>query len=219
MDEKEIMIEAKKIYFRSQFMQFLRDVKGIKEDDLKKLAKEIKDLILSSNECNPNTLLFHVLTKCEENWPGHASMPIHGEWHHILVPGVVLTALRNNGYQISDNEIMEGIQRGEMGKVSCGFSGTCGAANGVGIVAAIVKRSTPLHDEERQEIMRLVIDSQKEIAQIMRRCCKRSTYIGIKFAVNYLARQGYNLQTEEIKCPYSSKNSMCAREQCPYYPP
>jgi hypothetical protein len=218
VNEKEIMVEAKKIYFRSQFMQFLREARGITEDDLKKLVKEMKERILSSQERNPYTLLFNALTKCEESWPIHASMPIHGEWHHILVPGVVLTAMRNSGYPISDQDIMEGIKRGEMGKVSCGFSGTCGGANGVGIVAAIVKRSTPLHDEERQEIMRLVADTQKEIAQIMRRCCKRSTYIGIKFAINYLARQGYSLQTEEIKCPYSPKNNMCAGEQCPYYP-
>jgi hypothetical protein len=218
LNEKEIIAEAKKIYFRSQFMQFLREARGITEDDLKKLFKEMKDLILSSRECNPYTLLFNVLTKCEEIWPAHVSIPIHGEWHHILVPGVVLTALRNNAYPISDQDIMEGIQRGEMGKVSCGFSGTCGGANGVGIVAAIVKRSTPLHDEERQEIMRLVANSQQEISQIMRRCCKRSTYMGIKFAVNYLARLGYSLQIEEIKCPYSLKNNMCAGEQCPYYP-
>jgi len=218
VNEKEIMAEAKKIYFRGPFMQFLWKARGITEDDLKKLVKEMKDLILSSSECNPYTLLFNVLTKCEESWPAHTSMPIHGEWHHILVPGVVLTTMRNSDYQISDQDIMEGIQRGEMGKVSCGFSGTCGGANGVGIVAAIVKRSTPLHDEERQEIMQLVANSQQEISRIMRRCCKRSTYMGIKIAAKYLARLGYNLQAVEIICPYSSKNDMCAREQCPYYP-
>ncbi|MGB9627138.1 MAG: DUF5714 domain-containing protein [Thermodesulfobacteriota bacterium] len=218
MIEEEIIAEAKKIYFRSQFMQFLREARGIKEDDLKKLVKEMKGLILSLYEPNPYTLLFNVLKKCEEIWPPHVSMPIHGEWHHILVPGVVLTAMRNNHYPISDQDIMEGIERGEMGKVSCGFSGTCGAANGVGIVAAIVKKSTPHHDEERQEIMQLVANSQQEISQIMRRCCKRSTYIGIQCAVNYLDRQGYSLQTEEFKCPYSPKNSRCARKQCPYYP-
>lgn len=218
MDEREVMEEAKKIYFRSQFMQFLREARGITEDNLKQLVKEMKGLILSSEERNPYTLLFNVLTKCETSWQASVSMPIHGEWHHILVPGVVLTALRNNSYQISDNEIMEGIQRGEMGKVSCGFSGTCGAANGVGIVAAIVKKSTPLHDEKRQEIMQLVIESQKEIAQIKRRCCKRSTYIGINNTINYLARQGFNLKTEKIKCSFSPKNTLCAREQCPYYP-
>lgn len=218
MSEKEIIAEAKKIYFRSQYMQFLREARGITEDDLKKLVKKMKELILSSKEKNPYTLFFNVLTKCEEIWPTHTSMPLHGEWHHILVPGVVLTAMRNSHYPISDREIMEGIERGEMGKVSCGFSGTCGAANGVGIVAAIVKKSTPHHDEERQEIMRLVANSQQEISQIMRRCCKRSTYIGIKIALNYLTQLGYNLQGEEIICPYSSKNSRCAGEQCPYHP-
>lgn len=218
VNEKEIVAEAKKIHFRDQFMQFLRKAAGISEDDLKKLVKEIKELILSSREKNPYALLFNVLSKCEEDWPPQSRMPIHGEWNHILVPGVVLTAMRNSGYQISDRDIMEGIQRGEMGKVSCGFSGTCGGANGVGIVAAVVRRSTPLHDEERQEIMQLVANSQKEIAQIMRRCCKRSTYIGIKIAIDYLAQQGYHLQTEEIKCPHSPKNNMCAGEQCPYNP-
>jgi hypothetical protein len=218
LNEKEIMNEAKKIHFRGPFMQFLRESRGITEDDLKKLVKEMKDLILSSRECNPYTLLFNVLSTCEENWTAKSPMPVHGEWNHILVPGVVLTAMRNSGYQISDQDILEGIQRGEMGKVSCGFSGTCGGANGVGIVAAIVKRSTPLHDEERQEIMRLVAYTQKEIAQIMRRCCKRSTYMGIKIALNYLTQLGYNLQAAGMICLYSSKNDMCAREQCPYYP-
>jgi hypothetical protein len=218
VNKNEIVVEAKKIYFRGPFMEFLWKAAGISEDNLKKLVIEMKELILSSKERNPYTLLFNVLSQCEENWTAKSPMPIHGEWNHILVPGVVLTAMRNSGYQISDQDIMEGIQRGEMGKVSCGFSGTCGGANGVGIVAAIVKRSTPLHDEERQEIMQLVANSQQEISQIMRRCCKRSTYMGIKIAVNYLARLDYNLQAVEIICPYSSKNGMCAGIQCPYNP-
>lgn len=217
MNPNEVMDEAKKLYFRLPFMQFLWKAAGITENDLKKLVAEMKASILSSKERNPYELLFNVLKKCEHSWTAQAGMPIHGEWHHILVPGIVLAALRNSGYPLSDQDIMEGIQRGETGKVSCGFSGTCGGGNGVGIVAAIVKKSTPLHDKERQEIMHLVIDSQVELAKIMRRCCKRSTYIGIKMAVNYLAPLGFNLQTETIECSYSAKNKMCARELCPYY--
>lgn len=218
MNPNEVVAEAKKIYFRLPFMQFLWKAAGITEDDLKELVKEMKASILSSQERNPYELLLNVLTRCEQSWTARGAMPMHGEWHHILVPGIVLAALRNSGYPVSDQDIMEGIQRGETSKVSCGFSGTCGGANGVGIVAAIVKKSTPLHDKERQEIMRLVIDSQVELAKIMRRCCKRSTYIGIKFAVNYLAQLGFELQTAAIECSYSAKNKMCAKELCPYYP-
>ena len=217
MNPNEVMTEAKKIYFRLPFIQFLWKAAGISEDDLKKLVVEMKGSILSSQESDPWELLFNVLKKCEQGWTAQTPMPVHGEWNHILVPGIVLAALRNSGYPISDQDIMEGILRGETSKVSCGFSGTCGGANGAGIVAAIVKRSTPLHDEERQEIMQLVADSQKEIARIARRCCKRSTYMGIKIAVNYLAPLGYNLPMVVIKCPYSAKNKACAREQCPYY--
>lgn len=218
MNPNEVVGEAKKIYFRLPFMQFLWTAAGITEDDLKMLVKEMKASILSSQERNPYELLLHVLIRCEQAWTARGVMPMHGEWHHILVPGIVLAALRNSGYPISDQDIMEGIQRGETSKVSCGFSGTCGGANGVGIVAAIVKRSTPLHDKERQEIMRLVIDSQIELAQVMRRCCKRSTYIGIQCAVSYLVQMGFELKTTAIECSYSAKNIMCAKELCPYYP-
>lgn len=219
VNQSDILDEAKKLYFRGPFVEFMRNSSGIKEEDLKNLVLEIKDRILSSREVNPGLMLFNVLKQCEETWSAEASMPIHGNWHHILVPGVILAALRNCGYAISDKDIGEGINRGEDGKVSCGFSGTCGAANGVGIVAAIVKKATPLHDQERQEIMRLVADSQGKIALVMRRCCKRSTYIGIECAANYLAQQGLKLDVGKISCTYTSKNKMCAREECPYYTP
>jgi hypothetical protein len=216
MREKEGLERAKKIYYRAEHQDYMRNRRGVSKQDLQELVLKMKDLIMSSTEKNPVQMFFDIVGQLEK-WKTGVSVPIHGEWHHFLVPGVLLSSLRNNGYEINDRDIKEGIQRGEQARVSCGFTGVCGGANSVGIVAALVKKVTPLHDEERQELMQKTARVLQKISQIKRRCCKRSSYIALEDAIEYLSGINCILPWSNITCPFSPQNSMCAKELCPYY--
>ena len=70
---------------------------------------------------------------------------MHGPEHHIIVPLVLLTALRNNGGDISYDEAMrEAYTRAsKLPGGTCGFWGVCGAAAGAGIFASLLLGSSP----------------------------------------------------------------------------
>ena len=57
------------------------------------------------------------------------SVHMHGPEHHIIVPLVLLTALRNNGGDISYDEAMREAYRraSKLPGGTCGFWGVCGA--------------------------------------------------------------------------------------------
>jgi hypothetical protein len=216
MGEKEGLEKGKNIYYRAEHQDYMRNQRGVSKQDLQELVLKMKDLIMSSTEKNPVQMFFDIVGQLEK-WKTGLSVPVHGEWHHFLVPGVLLCALRNNGYEINDKDIDEGIQRGEQARVSCGFTGVCGGANSVGIVAAVVKKVTPLHDEGRQELMQKTARVLQKISQVKRRCCKRSSYIALEEAIQYFAGIDYILPSLNITCPFSPQNSMCAKKRCPYF--
>jgi hypothetical protein len=148
------------------------------------------------------------------------TFPINADWHHFLIPGVVLTALRNCGYPIRDDEIVEGMGRGEslLGG-SCGFAGVCGGAYGVGIILSMVRKMNPIHGAERSEIMGAVAETIRAIAEHPRRCCKRSGYIAVREAVHRLHELGYDrLNAADRECAWHSSNKMCYGVQCPFHP-
>ena len=126
--------------------------------------------------------------------------------------------MRNNGYEITDRDIEEGMIRGsKLAAHSCGFTGISGAAHSVGIVASIINRITPMHDE-RGNILAVDAHTLVDISKFGRRCCKRSNLNGIENAVKYLSSQGYILPLDKIECKFFSANSECSGEECPYYP-
>ena len=74
----------------------------------------------------------------------HPDFPTHGPHHHPLVPGILLAAYRNNGGNISDEQIITGISRGALiPGASCSFFGVDGAAQGVGIAFSVILGATP----------------------------------------------------------------------------
>jgi len=211
------MKEAKEKYYWDEFRAFVLQLEGLSNDDFSSLALNMQELVMNSTQRDPITMFFEVIEQAKRQWKKGVPFPIQGDWHHFLVPGVILSALRNNGYEISDQDIAEGMQRGAQARVSCGFTGICGGANSIGSVVAVVKRATPLHEDERQELMRRSAYVLLEISQIKRRCCKRSSYITLKETIKYLAENNYFLPYQEINCIYSSQNNMCAKEQCPFW--
>lgn len=213
----ERMKKAKEIYYWDEFRSYIMEMEGFSPEDFQKLASNMQKLIINSRQKDPVAMFFEIIAESQKLWDKEAPFPFNGDWHHFLVPGVILSALRNNGYEIGDKDIHEGIRRGAQARISCGFTGICGGANSMGSVAAIIKKATPLHEENRQEIMRQVALVLEEIARLKRRCCKRSSYIALKETIKYLAANNYFLPEREILCPYSSQNDMCAREECPFW--
>ncbi len=211
------MERLKKIYHWDEFRDTVLKLQGLSDEDLKRLSLNMKKLIMNSTEKDPIQMFLDIIEQSEQQWSATDSFPLHGDWHHLLVPGVILAALRNNGYEISNKDVAEGIQRGAQARISCGFTGVCGGANSIGSVAAVIKKTTPLHDDERQELMFKAAEVLQYIAQVKRRCCKRSSYITLKKTIKYLKENNYILPDREITCSYSQKNSMCAKEQCPFY--
>jgi len=132
-----------------------------------------------------------VIEKIKESWKKE-KFPVHADWHHYIVPGAVLVALRNAGYPVSDKDIEEGLRRGiNFPGGSCGFAGCCGGAYSAGIVLSIIKKTNPISTKERPEIMLLVIDTLNEISKYPARCCKRSSYAALQKITEYLNSRDY----------------------------
>ncbi len=147
--------------------------------------------------------------------------PMHGPEYHSFVPGIILTAYRNNGGKIDDSDIIAGIDRG--GKIpggSCGFMGVCGVATGVGVGLSVIMKSNPLKPEQRSKIMDFSSQVLKEIANFNApRCCQRETFIGLKLLSEISAQLlGISLPAQyNFKCRQHSQNSSCIGKKCPLF--
>lgn len=215
---KEKLEEAKKIYFLADFRNYMRHMQGFTDEDFSSAMPKTKDYIMRSKQTEPFEMFEGVMHFLQSNW-AKQSFPVHADWHHYIVPGVIMKSLQNLGYNISNRDIEEAMTRGEyfMGG-SCGFAGTCGGAYSVGIVLSLIKRTTPLHVDERSRIMDEVARTLMEIAKYPKRCCKRSSYIAIQRTEQYLRTNGYDkLPYDDIKCFWSSQNKMCMGIKCPYF--
>ncbi len=215
---KEKMAEAKKIYFEKDFRSYMRGMQGFTNEDFEKVIPFIKDKVFKSNEKNPYEIFQRILKETANEWK-KPTFPMHADWHHYLVPGVILAAMKNCGYEITDKDIEEAMYRGEnFPGGSCGFAGTCGGAFSVGVVMSIVNKTTPLHVEERADSMQAVIETLNEIKKYPQRCCKRSSYAAIETAVKFLNKKGYDkIELGKINCSWSSENKTCLGVKCPYF--
>lgn len=152
----------------------------------------------------------------------HPHFPIHGPEHHAMVPAVILTALRNNGNDISDEQIFSAIQRGQtIAGGACAFLGACGAALGVGIAFSIMTSANPTDGTKRQEVQQV---TQKVLAKIASydapRCCQRDVWLALQTASELLQEKlGRTLQLNQpVSCRQFTQNKECIRAQCPLWP-
>lgn len=151
----------------------------------------------------------------------HPTVPMHGPEHHAMVPGVILTVCRNIGGPVTDKDILAGIDRGS--KVpggACGFWGSCGAAIGAGIAAALILDATPLTPHPRQKAQAFSADILTTIAKIIGgRCCQRETWLALNrtsaLSMKYF---GLHLLAEKVlHCSQYGTNQECIRKQCPLW--
>ena len=138
-----------------------------------------------------------------------------------MVPGIILAAYRNSGGSISGKAIGTGIERGaEVPGGACGFRGSCGAAVGAGIAAALILDATPLTPHPRQQAQAFTAAVLAGIAAIRGgRCCQRETWLALR-ATAELSEQyfGQRLRADEIlHCRQYRANRECIRHMCPLW--
>jgi hypothetical protein len=176
--------------------------------------KIIKEVCLNSSESDAVVLMKTIRA--------HRNFRIHGPEHHAMVPAVILTALRNSGENISDDQIVTAIQRGlTIAGGACAFMGACGAAIGVGTAFSILLGANPLEGENRQAAMRI---TQKVLGKIAAynapRCCQRDSWLALQQASTLLKEiLGKDLKVSgPIPCDQFDQNKECIRERCPLWP-
>jgi len=151
----------------------------------------------------------------------HPTVPMHGPEHHAMMPGVILAACRNSGGPVSDDDILAGIERGS--KVpggACGFWGSCGAAIGAGIAAALILDATPLTPYPRQKAQSFSAAILAAVAEIIGgRCCQRETWLVLTRTASLSQTYfGLSLQAETaLHCSQYESNRECIRKQCPLW--
>jgi MoaA/NifB/PqqE/SkfB family radical SAM enzyme/SAM-dependent methyltransferase len=149
----------------------------------------------------------------------HRAIPLHGPEHHALVPGVILATYRNLGGRLTSEALRTGIRRGaQVAGGSCGFSGNCGAAMGVGIAISVILEGNPLTPEPRAIAMRATSIVLEEIAKTEApRCCQRECYVALKkLAALSSELLPLTLRAEApMRCRQMSLNTECIGPACP----
>jgi hypothetical protein len=173
----------------------------------------IKNVCLHSRQTDPVTLMQTIRS--------HPHFPIHGPEHHSMVPAVILTALRNSGHAIADEQIVTAVERGQtVGGGSCAFLGACGAAIGVGIALSVVLKANPYDGEKRQAVQRVTQTVLGSIASYNApRCCQRDSWLALNEASILMQRYtGKSLTAHPFACGQFTQNKECIHEQCPLWP-
>ena len=151
-----------------------------------------------------------------------ARFPMHGPEHHTLVPAVILATYRNLGGEITESDILTGIERGlSIPGGSCGFMGICGAAVGVGIAFSIMLQANPLTPKPRQVVQRVMSEIIGVLAEHeASRCCRRESFLCLREAAR-LSGDFLPVRLradEDSPCEQYRVNAECGREGCPLFP-
>ncbi len=147
--------------------------------------------------------------------------PLHGPEHHALVPAVFLTAYRNQGGEVSFDEIKEAIRKGStIPGGTCAFWGGCAAALGIGIAYGVILKTSPLSEGERGAGQEVVSTILKDIAALNApRCCQRESYLsimrGCEFSGRYLPHEV--VTTFKASCEQKNLNRECSGASCPLF--
>jgi MoaA/NifB/PqqE/SkfB family radical SAM enzyme/ubiquinone/menaquinone biosynthesis C-methylase UbiE len=151
----------------------------------------------------------------------HPIFPMHGPEHHPLVSAIILSVYKNLGGDISDQDILTGIDRGNtIPGAACSFLGVDGAAIGVGIAYSIIFNANPYKGKERQLVQRIAIEALEEIAQYQApRCCQRECWTALKVASRLSEEHlPFRLPADELFiCTQFRLNKECIGKKCPLW--
>lgn len=139
-----------------------------------------------------------------------------------MIPGIILTAYRNLGGEVSEKLIETAISRGRgIAGGFCGFMGVCGAAVGVGIAYSLLLDANPIKARERKQVQGVTQAVLAEIARFKAaRCCQRDGWIALNKAAELSAKLlPVALSVNHVlRCMQSSQNAECLGPGCPLHP-
>jgi hypothetical protein len=172
----------------------------------------LRDVLNAAESADPLEILEKVMA--------HPAVPMHGPEHHAILPAVILTALKNAGYEVPAGAVEKAIERGS--KVPggwCGSHGACGGGLGVGIAVSVLTEATPVKGPERSLANAATAYALSRIADNGARCCKRSLRKGLEAAIDFLDKtMDIKLVTDQtIECRYVARNKECILQDCPYF--
>ncbi len=221
MNEDEFE-ECKQIAGYDHFMERALEIDNLSMEDYKQFMPNVFHVMSQRTEKNPIVMFETVIEELRERWTASPDLPFHGPWHHGIAPAVLIAALKNNGYDFSDDDVREALKRGLMIPAgACGFHGLCGAGSAPGIVASIVLKANPFVDKNRSSSLAGNSNSLKLVANMGGpRCCRLSSYASITLAIGMLEKMGYILPREKManRCSIHTLNRQCHGSDCPYYP-
>jgi hypothetical protein len=214
--------KVKTVHRFDEFFETALRYDGLTLQDYQAFMPVIFEVVPQREEKDPLLMYEGIIAALRERWTASEQLPFHGPWHHGLVAGILLAALRNNGYAFDDADIAEALKRGLMiPGGGCGMHGTCGAGAGLGVALSVVSGATPFHDAERSQVLEAVSEVIRRIAKLGGpRCCALSTYTALNLAVKTLAKLGYPLPSSPVagRCKNHALNAQCHGSRCPYYP-
>ncbi len=172
---------------------------------------------LNSDETDPMAMALQLMR--------HPSIHLHGPEHHYLVPAVLITAyLNKKGMKKEKKAYLEETQKrsANIPGGACGLMGVCGTGVGTGIFVSLVTKSTPLSKDEWELTGQMAVQALGKIAGAGGpRCCKRTSYIAIENAMEFIRFQGLGdlgVPTT-VKCSYSKLNKECQYTDCRFFNP
>lgn len=214
--------ECKRVTKYDAFFDTALKFDNLALEDYRAFMPNAFNAVLRRKEKEPLLMYENVIEELGKRWTASEHMPFHGPWHHLIVPGIIIASLRNNGYDFTDADIEEAMKRGSMiPGGACGFHGICGAGTGLGIAVSIVTKSTDFHDAERSKALEAACEAINRIGKLGGpRCCRMSTYTTLSLAVKRLAEMGYELPVEQSvgRCKFHEQNNECHSLKCPFYP-
>jgi hypothetical protein len=172
----------------------------------------LRDVLSRTDSADPFEILEIVMA--------HPAVPMHGPEHHAILPGVIVTAVKNAGYDVPEGAVEKAIERGaKLPGGWCGSHGACGGGVGVGIAVSVLTEATPLTGPQRGLANAATASALAKIVDNGPRCCKRSVRKGLEAAIEFLDKTvDIKLVTDQtIKCRYVARNKECIGAECPYF--
>ncbi|MFP4005689.1 MAG: DUF5714 domain-containing protein [Candidatus Hadarchaeia archaeon] len=205
-----------------EFMETSLKYNDLSMEDYEEFMPTVFEVVPDRKGKDPVVMYEKVIEELRKRWTASENLPVHGPWHHGLTAGILINSLRNNGYDFSEEDVQEALERGLMiPGGTCGFHGACGAGTGLGIAVSIATSSNPFHDESRTKSLRASAKIYNRIADLGGpRCCTLSTYTTLDIADDLFREIGYEIPVSEIegRCKAYRQNGQCHGPECPYFP-
>ncbi len=174
-----------------------------------------QDIMKFTSEKNPITIALQLMKKDFIN--------IHGPEHHFLDGAAFLTAFRNAGGDINLEQCLDELAKRtfKMPGAMCGHWGVCGSVASIGAALSIINGTGPLSTDEyykyNMEYTSAVLTQMSKIGGA--RCCKRNAFIALSYAVKFVKdKYCIDMLCDNIECEFSSSNTQCLKNKCPFYP-